>query len=393
MINSKGTVIIGGFIGLLPAGGVVWDYIQYVLGFQMMGYDVYYLEDTKIHPLFGSSWDDSTETVKRVHDLMKSFGLEDRYIYIDELSQQIFGKSRSEYIDICKAADILINVSCANVIREEYSTIPIRILLDTDPMFTQIQINSEQTFTSESGNLKELAAWHTHHFTFGENIFDKDCLIPRGEFSWITTRQPICMDYWKYEKSSKSKLLFTTLMNWKAGKKLQYLGQNWGQKDVTFPIIKDLPKLLTHASFKVAVSQAVIDKEREHFKNLLGTGWNVISSEEASGDHKKYQNFIYSSSAEISVAKETYVKAKTGWFSCRSACYLAAGRPVVAQDTGWSKNYPTGLGLFSFSDKNEALEAIRKISGDWDNHSKNAREIASSYFDHKKVLGNLIDSL
>lgn len=393
MINSKGTVIIGGFLGLLPIGGVVWDYIQYVIGFQLMGFNVYYLEDTKIYPVFGKTWDDSSETVKRLHEIMKFFNLEDRYIYLDELTQQFFGRSKSEYLELCKAADIFINVSCANVIREEYSNIPIRILLDTDPMFTQIQINSDQTFTAGNSNLKELAKWHTHHFTFGENIFSKDCLIPEGEFSWITTRQPICMNYWDYKKLPASKPLFSTLMNWKAGKKFQYDGQDWGQKDVTFPLIQDLPNLLPHTSFKLAVSQTVVDEERGRYEKLLESGWDVVSSEEASGNHLLYQEFINSSSGEISVAKETYVKAKTGWFSCRSACYLAAGRPVVAQDTGWSEYYPTGLGLFSFSNKNEALEAIREITENWKVHSLGAREIAEAYFDHKIVLGKMIDSL
>jgi hypothetical protein len=312
---------------------------------------------------------------------------------VDELTQQFFGKSKGEYLEICKAADIFINVSCANVIREEYSNIPVRILLDTDPMFTQIQINSDQSFTSGKGNLKELAQWHTHHFTFGENIFGKDCLIPRGEFSWVTTRQPICMDFWNFKEPSSTKPYFTTLMNWKAGKKFQYAGQNWGQKDVTFPLIQNLPNLLLDISFKLAVSQTVVEEDGGRFGYLSESGWNIISSEEASGDHLLYQEFIYSSIAEISVAKETYVKARTGWFSCRSACYLAAGRPVVAQDTGWSEFYPTGLGLFSFSDEKEGEEAIREISENWKVHSLGARELADAYFDHRIVLGNLIDSL
>lgn len=392
-INSKGTVIVGGFLGLLPIGGVVWDYIQYVIGFWRMGYDVYYLEDTKIYPVFGKVWNDSSDTVNRLHTIMKYFGLEDRYIYRDELTQQFFGKSKMEYLELCKGADIFINISCANVIREEYSKIPVRILLDTDPMFTQIQINSNQSFTSGTSNLKELAQWHTHHFTFGENIFGKDCLIPPGEFSWVPTRQPICMDFWKDKELDSSKESFTTLMNWKAGKKFHFDGQYWGQKDVTFPLIVNIPKSLSNISFKLAVNETVVGVDAGQLEKLLETGWRIVSPEKASGNHLLYQEFIYSSKGEISVAKETYVKARTGWFSCRSACYLAAGRPVVAQDTGWSEFYPTGLGLFSFSDENEAIQAIQEISENWKANSLRARELAEAYFDHKIVLGKLIDSL
>ncbi len=393
MAQSKGTIIIGGFLGLLPVGGIAWHYIQYVIGFRQMGYDVYYLEDTRLHPIFGETWNDSSETIAKLSELMKSFGLEDRFIYLDELTQRVYGKTRRQYLEICESADIFLNISCSNVIREEYSTIPVRILLDTDPMFTQIQMKSNQAFTSEKGSLNELAAWHTHHFTFGENISNKDCLIPKGPYSWKTTRQPICMDYWRKEEKSSLDMLFTTLMNWKAGKKLNYGGEEWGQKDVTFPIVQDLPKLIPDASFKIAVNQTANDANKEQLNHLVEVGWKIISATEASGDHWTYQNFIKSSCAEISVAKETYVKAKTGWFSDRSACYLASGRPVVAQDTGWSKFYPTGSGLFSFSNELEALEAIRKISDDWKTHSDKAREIANAYFGHEKVLGDLINSL
>ncbi len=162
---------------------------------------------------------------------------------------------------------------------------------------------------------------------------------------------------------------------------------------MTFPLILHIPSLLPLLSFKLAVSRTLVEEEDGQLEKLLENGWQIIPPEEASGDHLLYQKFIYSSVGEISVAKETYVKANTGWFSCRSACYLAAGRPVVAQDTGWSEFYPTGLGLFSFSDENEAVQAIQEISGNWKAHSMGAKELAEAYFDHKIVLGKLIDSL
>jgi hypothetical protein len=314
-------------------------------------------------------------------------------MYRDEVSQSIFGKSKNEYLEICKNADIFINISCANVMREEYANIPVRILLDTDPMFTQIQIESDQSFTSKEGNLKAFALAHTHHFTFGENIHSDDCLIPNQYFSWKVTRQPICLDWWKISALSYEKSPFTTLMNWKAGKTLDFEGKTWGQKDLTFPVILQVPNKISSENFEVAISQTEKEGTSNSVLEVADSGWKVISANEASGDHHLYQDFISASKAEISVAKQTYVQARTGWFSCRSACYLASGRPVIAQDTGWSKYLSTGSGLFCFSNENEAMEAVKEVSSNWSKHSKAARECAEEYFDHNKVLNQLLQNI
>ena len=136
MTRSKPCIIVGGYIGLIQAGGAVWDYIQYPLGFHLMGYDVYYLEDTRMYPVYGSDWNNSMPTIRRLETIMEAFGLGDRWIYRDEVTKRVYGKSLTEYKDICERADILLNVSCANVRREEYDRIPVRILLDSDPMFS-----------------------------------------------------------------------------------------------------------------------------------------------------------------------------------------------------------------------------------------------------------------
>lgn len=393
MISSKPTIIVGGFLGFIHAGGAVWDYIQYPLGFYLMGYDVYYIEDTRLFPVYTDDWQNSQPTIQRLKSIMESFGLGDRWVYRDEVTNTIYGKSEKEYNEICKQADIFLNVSCANVMRDEYLGIPTRILLDSDPMFTQIQMNSAQSFTSGKSDLAELANLHTHHFTFGENINNKDCLIPNTAFDWQVTRQPVCMSYWENIKTPKKADPFTTLMNWKAGKPLKYDNKNWGQKDITFPLIQELPTKCINENFKIAINQTGADKDSKDMAKLETAGWTLVSSEMASGDQSIYQSFIYNSKGEISVAKETYVKAKTGWFSCRSACYLAAGRPVVTQDTGWSSFYPTGKGLFAFRKEAEAIEAVKEISSNWNLHSKTAREIAHEFFDHNIVLKKIIESL
>lgn len=393
MTERKKTILVGGFLGLFQAGGAVWDYVQYPLGLYLMGHDAYYLEDTMMYPVYSSEWNNSKPLIDRLRGIMKSFGLEDRWIYRDEVTQTFYGKTEREFRNICQRADIFLNVSCANVIRDEYASIPVRIMLDSDPMFTQIQMVSGQSFTTDKSRLMEMANWYTHHFTFGENINHDNCLIPQTPFQWKVTRQPVCLDFWKPECNPPVDAPFTTLMNWKAGKKLMYNGQTWGQKDVTFPMILEIPGLVPEENFKIAVNETYAESLDLEMSSLNDKGWNIVSSEEASGDHLIYKDFICHSKAEISVAKETYVKANTGWFSCRSACYLASGRPVITQDTGWSSFYPVGKGLFSFTNKNEAIKAIREVSSDWNVHSDAAREIAEAYFDHRIVFNEMLSSI
>ena len=182
-------------------------------------------------------------------------------------------------------------------------------------------------------------------------------------------------------------------MNWSAGKKLHFQGEAWGQKDMEFSKIKEIPSILANKTFDISVSKAgggLTDDEKSKFNK---NGWNLIETDRASGDEIQYQQFIHNSKAELSVAKHTYVKAKTGWFSCRSACYLASGRPVIAQDTGWSKYYTTGIGLFAFTNSEEAIGAIEKIESDLVNQSKAARQIAEAYFDSNKVINGLISAV
>lgn len=391
----KGTVIIGGFIGILPAGGVTWDYIQYVLGFKKMGFEVIYLEDTRLYPIYQKAdqkWNDSKPVINNLMQIMERFGLGNSWIYRDEVTGNSYGMDMKLFLAACKRADFFVNISCSTVMREEYAQIPNRILIDSDPMFTQIQLATEQSFTSETCNLKQLVNEHNYHFTFGENIKQKNCLIPDVGVDFIPTRQPVVLDYWDYSVAPLSGS-YTTLMNWSAGKKLHFQGEAWGQKDMEFSKIKEIPSILANKTFDISVSKAgggLTDDEKSKFNK---NGWNLIETDRASGDEIQYQQFIHNSKAELSVAKHTYVKAKTGWFSCRSACYLASGRPVIAQDTGWSKYYTTGIGLFAFTNSEEAIGAIEKIESDLVNQSKAARQIAEAYFDSNKVINGLISAV
>lgn len=392
---EKLRIIVGGFLGLLPAGGVTWDYLQYPLGLTLMGHDVFYLEDTRLYPIYqkpGSNWNDSSSCIEHLQKLMEQFGFSDRWAYRDEASGLTYGMSEKQFNNICSTADVFINISCSTVMRDEYAVIPARVLIDSDPMFTQIQYATQQSFTPGQSKLKQLVDAHNYHFSFGENINDVDCKIPHCGISWHPTRQPVCLSYWKPVNAFRVPASFTTVMNWNAGKILEYRGEEWGQKDKEFQEIMSLPKQVPIA-LSIVMNQTTKEEKNSPTALLENNGWQVLNPEIAAGNWESYREFISQSYAEFSVAKQTYVKANTGWFSCRSACYLAAGKPVVTQDTGWSKNIPSGEGLFAFKDISSAKEAITEVIGNYRKHCIAAREIAASYFDSSIVLKKLLEGL
>lgn len=391
---SKLRIIVGGFLGLLPAGGITWDYVQYPVGFAALGHDVFYIEDTRLWSIYqteDSDWADCSASIAHLARVMESFGMAERWAYRDEASGKCFGLSEERVQEICRTADLFVNISCSTFLRDEYKRIPARAVIDSDPMFTQIQYVSQAMFTPGEPGIRQVLEGHTHHFTFGENVGADDCRMPESEFHWRPTRQPVCLDYWRASPISEAiDAPFTTLMNWTAAPPLHFENETWGQKNIEFHRFFGLPKHVPEVRLAVAVGQTggagtpfpLAEAERE--------GWQVLDPATHAPDWLKYQEFIAASRGEFSVAKETYVKARTGWFSCRSACYLAAGRPVVTQDTGWAKYLPTGCGLFAFDDEESAAHALRRVAADADEHSRGARSIAEEHFDSNRVLGKML---
>ena len=393
---KKLRIIVGGFIGVMPAGGITWDYVQYPLGFALLGHDVYYIEDTRLYPIYqqpGSNWDDSSSCINHLRSVMEHFGFKERWAYRDEASGKSFGLSEEQIKEICKTADVFVNISCSTFLRDEYAAIPARVLIDSDPMFTQIQYSTQQSFTPGTPGLKQLIDAHNYHFTFGENIYKPGCQIPTCGINWIPTRQPICLEYWKPTALVNAAPSFTTLMNWTAGKVLHHNNETWGQKDIEFQKIAALPKMIPEVSLAAIVNKTGNVNSSFPRTKLEEAGWHILDAEKHAGGWDDYQQFINQSYGEFSVAKHTYVKAATGWFSCRSACYLAAGKPVITQDTGWSENLPAGKGLFAFNNMDSALDAFSRVINDYQTQCTAARKIAEDYFDSGIVLKQLLSNL
>jgi hypothetical protein len=294
--------------------------------------------------------------------------------------------------EFCRTADILLNVSCSATLRDEYRAIPVRALLDTDPMFTQIQYFTGASMCGGPGQMRDMVASHTHFFTLGENVGSPDCRIPTLGLQWHPTRQPIVLRLWPVtDPPGREFGAYTTVMNWSVVDDVIYDGERLGQKNAEFMRVLDLPARLSDVKLGMAVSQPFsgifpLQRVRE-------AGWTVADPDVCVPNAPAYQNFVAGSRGEFSVAKQTYVRANTGWFSCRSACYMAAGRPVVVQDTGWSRRLPSGRGLLAFNDLDTAVDALREVEADPDGHAKAARAVAEEWFASGRVLGEMLTSM
>lgn len=378
---SKLKIIVTGLIGQYPLGGVTWDYIQYPLGLKLLGHDVYYFEDTGLwpyNPVEGGIAKDCKYNLDYLRSVMNRFGLADNWAYHFPWPSQWFGLSEKKRKEVLNTADILINVSGSLATPEYYRKIPKLIYIDSDPAFTQIKLARGQHDFQHMVNL------HDVHFSFGETL---PGLVPETGHLWQPTRQPIVLSEWGAVPDHRD--AFTTIMNWTSYKTVIYDGKPYGQKDIEFEQFIDLPSRVPDSTIEIAVNAG---KTRRTPRALLAhKGWVVVNPDQVCPDLDSYKNYIQSSKAEWSIAKNGYVAGQTGWFSCRSACYLAAGRPVVVQDTGFSDILPVGEGILPFTDMEGAVAAIIDVETNYKRHALAAQALAYEYFDAQKVLQRLLD--
>lgn len=380
-MTSRLRIIVTGLIAQYPLGGVTWDYFQYVLGLARLGHDVYYLEDTgqwPYNPHEGGVSKRCEFNVEYLAGLMARFGLSDKWAYRFPWQSQWFGLSDEKRTEVIRSADLLINVSGVLEYPENYRRVRRLAYIDTDPVFTQLKLARGQT------DFRRLIDTHDVYFSFGENF---SAAVPDTGHRWRPTRQPVVLAEW--HASPRHRDVFTTVMNWTSYKPVIYDGKSYGQKDTEFMRFLDLPSMVNPTVLEIAVN---VGKTRRTPRALLAhKGWRVAEPLVVCPDLDSYRRYVETSKAEWSVAKNGYVVGQPGWFSCRSACYLAAARPVVVQDTGFGAVLPVGEGLLSFTTVEEAVAAIKEVEANYARHSKAARAIADEYFDSDKVLNRLVE--
>ncbi len=288
--------------------------------------------------------------------------------------------------EVIATAELLLNVSGSLEHPDHYRAIPCLAYIDTDPVVTQTK------FVTGAADFAPRVDEHDVHFSFGERFTD---VVPDTGHTWQPTRQPIVLSEWPpLDLEGEA---FTTVMSWTSYAPLRWQGRIFGQKDVEFQQFLDLPQRVAPIPMQVAMSPVVhtnwqaAGQDGSPHELLARAGWGVVDADAACGDLDGYRDFIRSSRAEWSVAKNAYVQGRPAWLSERSACYLAAGRPVVVQDTGFGHVLPVGEGLLPFRTPEQAADAVRDVDRNYAAHARAARAIAEAHFDSDNVLTRLID--
>jgi hypothetical protein len=366
-------ILFAGIIARYPFGGVTWCSLMYLLGLRALGHEVFYIEDTgecvydpaqntrSTDPVYGTSY---------IHQALEPFGLGDRWSFVN-YDGTYHGRSAEDVGRYCADADLYLNLSGGSWFwREEYARIPCKAFIDSDPGFTQLAIAKNEPW------YVEFFRRFDRLYTFGSNIGTASSPVPVGDFEWRHTWQPVVLDEWRTDRQPGDR--FTTVMTWQ----IESFADVGGNKDLEFMKYIDLPSR-TGQPFELAVNgpQSLL---REH-------GWQTRDAMNVSRTPAGYRDFIHGSKAEFGVAKHTYVATNSGWFSDRTECYLASGRPALVQETGWTAHLPSGEGLLPFSTPDEALAGIDRINSDYPRHARAAVEIARQHFDARHVLQQLLD--
>ena len=377
-------IIITGLVGQYPFGGVIWDYLQYLLGFRSLGHQVLYLEDSgawPYDPVAGTITDDCSFALQSLHKIFTDFELAESWVYRNGADGKFHGAGEKVAREWLRHGDLLVNVSSAGWLRDYDLRVGHRMFIDGDPMFCQIGL-LDGSNPLYAGRLRD----HDSHFTFGLSVGQPDCPVPVDGITWRPTVQPVAIDQWPVTPVSND-APWTTVMNWASYKPKVWEGRTYGQKNLEFNRFRELPSK-TNVPLRLAMGLGV-DGQRPA-QELRQLGWDLVEPQEVVPDHSAYRSFLTNSRGEWSVAKHGYVEGKTGWFSCRTACYLAAGRPAVVQETGWSRHLPSNGGVIPFTTLEEAVESLAEVERNYSKHSKAAREIALEFFDAKKVCQDLL---
>ena len=381
MNQTKGRVIVLGIAFWYPLAGVTYQILHYLLGLRALGYDTYYVEDSQAgvyDPTLGDFSYDYTNVLALIGPRLDEYGFAGRWACRDT-DGVTHGLSVAELDEVYRTADACLNVCGSHHLNEQQRRIPVRIYCESDPFSAQVKVAKGDAGT------RAFLDNHTHFFTFGENIGRPGCGIPETGHLWQPTRQPVHLPLWTSEPLGGD--TYNTITTWQnKGDPIEWGGRAyWWTKDREFRKVIDLPRRRPASRFELATGV-----EPDVRDVLLSNGWHLADAGAVSIDPHGYADYIKRSRGEFTVARDQYSGPRTGWFSDRTACYLAAGRPVVTGDTAFDVALPTGRGLFGFTDADGAAAAVDAIESDYAGHCRAAREIAAEYFAADKVLGSVM---
>jgi hypothetical protein len=379
---TRGRVVLWGLLAQSPFGGMTWQVLHHLGGLRRLGFDVWYVEDSD-RPVYDPEtfWGtfDVNKNVEYLARQMERLDLGDRWVFRppDTADTCLGACDMAGLAQLYKDADAVLNLCGAQELRPGHREIRCLVYLETDPVASQIRVASGEPATIEA-----LAAYDVL-FTYGENLGAADCGVPVDRFSWQPTRPPVCVDWWATDAAPPTGAALTTVANWKhTGKDIVWQGETYRwSKHHEFLRFIDLPRR-SAVPLELALG-AISEDETTHMR---ARGWRIIPSADLA-QPDVYRDYIRSSYGEFTVAKDQNIRLRSGWFSDRSASYLAAGRPVITQDTGFANILPTGEGLFAFTTLDEAAMAVEAVRRDYSRHAAAARQIADEFFAAERVLG------
>lgn len=381
------SVIVGGALAnKLHNGGEAWVRLSWILGFRKLGYRVCFVEQIARNTCVDAAGSvapfDECANLEYFRRVTEQFGLAGDAALIYQGGEQIYGMAMPELLDMAESADLLVNISGHLSIEPLMRRIRRKVYVDIDPGFTQFWHIEEGSSARVGG--------HDYYYTIGENIGSPDCVIPTAGIPWRRIRQPVVLDHWPVCGDGMPDR-FTTIANWRGPfGSIHFDGRTFGLKVHEFRKFIELP---TRAPQRFELALNIHPAEHKDLDALNRNGWRVVDPRSASADPEAFRRYIQGSGAEFSVAQGIYVDTRSGWFSDRTARYLASGKPALVQDTGFSRNLPVGEGLVPFRTLDDAVRGAERIASDYPGHCAAARAIAEECFDSTIVLSRLLDEV
>lgn len=382
----KPLIAVAGPLAQKPGrGGHTWVILQYLLGFRRLGWDVFFLDalssEQSVDERGSRSPIERSSNLRYLSDTMLRIGLSDSWALVADGGKQWFGVPRHKVLKRVRESAFLLNIN--GFLRDEplLATVPKRVFLDIDPGVLQMWHDL---------GLQKVFRDHDDYVTIGQRLGHPDCPVPTCGIAWIKTPPPVVLEAWPVHDAAPDGC-FTTVASWRgAYGPLEYRGVTYGLRVHEFRKFVDIPRR-TGGVFQLALD--IHPDDTSDLSLLTASGWSLVDPLVVGRDPWTYRTYIQGAKAEFMVAKHVYAATQCGWISDRSVCYLASGKPVIAQDTGLEGLCPTGEGLVTFRTLTDAVEAVREVSGNYDRHSRAARATAEQCFDSDRVLRRLLAEL
>ncbi len=380
-------IVVMGFMGSIPIAGVIWQHLHYIVGLQRLGHEVYYVEDSARHPYdpaTGEVTDRFDYAAQFLERTAAEFGFAERWSFCARFLPEYptAGLPLAQVRRLYGEADAILNICGAQELNNDLRGNDRLIYVESDPGLEQIKVDRGDR------DARDYLAAHRALFTFGENVGSARFAVPTHGFQWQPTRQPIVTDFWQSADAPPAGAVFTTVANWNTSglKDIEWRGEKYlWSKSLEFLRFLSAP-LEAGEPFELATT--IPDEALR--AEFIANGWRLRSPAHMSTDIHRYRDYIAGSKGEFTVAKDQYVRLETGWFSDRSACYLASGRPVITQATGFTAHYGGEGGVLAYHSLGEIVEAVENVNRNYAHHARAARALAHECFEAETVLASLL---